>query len=48
MKQFEDIFSFMMWYHHNKSSKKKKPEGFMDREVQELKNFLDGFKSLKK
>lgn len=48
MKQFEDLFSFIIFQNEKKSSKKKKSDDFFEREVQELKDFLDGFKHLKK
>ena len=48
MKQFEDLFSFIIFQSEKKSSKKRKSEDFFEREVKELKDFLDGFKPLKK
>lgn len=48
MKQFEDLFSFIMFESEKKNTKKRKSEEFFEREVQELKDFLDGFKPIKK
>lgn len=48
VKQFEDLFSFIMFETDKISAHKRKSDDLFEREVKELKDFLDGFKPLKK